>query len=99
MVGQQVIHSLALGSIYALVAVGFTFMSTAQRSLSVAYGSLYAMGGYVTWWTMRTTHTVWMALSIAVLLCTVVGMGLRWGRRLGIADTSEGLDHGVGHLV
>lgn len=77
--GQQALHSLAVGSIYALLAMGLTFMYGAHRSLYLAYGGLYALGGYVAWWAIRSSHTVWVALSLAVLLCPVVGFLLSWG--------------------
>jgi branched-subunit amino acid ABC-type transport system permease component len=99
--GQQAIHSLALGSIYALLAVGFTFMYSAHRSLYLAYGGLYALGGYVTWWTMRSTHTVWVALGWAVVLCTSIGFLSHWWLRARLRHTSENasLLTGLGLLV
>ena len=71
--GQHAVHSLALGSIYALLAVGLTFMYAAHRSLYLAYGGLYALGGYVTWWAIRYDYTVWGALGLAIVGCTLAG--------------------------
>ncbi len=73
---QHAIHALALGCLYALLAVGLAFLSHVQRSLYLAYGGLYLVGGYVTWWTLRTSYPVWMALILAPLLCAVSGLGL-----------------------
>jgi branched-chain amino acid transport system permease protein len=76
---QQAVHGLAVGSIYALLAVGLTFMSGAHRSLFVAYGGLYALGGYVAWWAIRASQPIWLTLGLAAFLCTAVGFGLSWG--------------------
>lgn len=72
-VGQHTIHSLALGSIYTLLAAGFTLMSAAHRSLYLAYGGLYALGGYITWWALRGDYSVWGALGFAIVGCTLIG--------------------------
>lgn len=73
---QHAIHALALGCLYALLAAGLAFLSSAQRSLYLAYGSLYLVGGYATWWTLRSSYPIWMALVLAPLLCAVLGVGL-----------------------
>lgn len=73
LVGQHTIHSLALGSIYTLLAAGFTLMSAAHRSLYLAYGGLYASGGYIAWWAVRSDYSVWGALGCATISCTLVG--------------------------
>ena len=98
---QQAIHSLSLGSIYALLAAGLTLVYAAQRSLYLAYGALYAMGGYVVWWTMRSNRPIGLALALAVLLCAALGVGLigwwRWvcARR----PLQVSLLHGLGILI
>ena len=99
--GQHAIHSLALGSIYALLAVGLTFMYGAQRSLAIGYGGLYAVGSYVAWWTVRSNRPLWVALGLAVLLCTLVGVLLHWGVRIARAHTAERstLLGGLGGLI
>lgn len=99
--GQQALHSLALGSIYALLTAGFTFMYGSCHSLYLAYGGLYALGGYVTWWTVRANHTIWTALGVAVGLCTAVGFLSHWGLRIGSPKMSETsrLFTGLGLLV
>jgi branched-subunit amino acid ABC-type transport system permease component len=101
LMAQQAIHSLSLGSMYALLAIGLTLLYAAERSLYLAYGALYAMGGYVVWWTMRSNHPIGLALALAMLLCAVLGVGLvgwwRWvcARR----PLQVSLLHGLGILI
>jgi branched-chain amino acid transport system permease protein len=99
--GQQALHSLTLGSIYALLTAGFTFMCGAHGSLYLAYGGLYALGGYVTWWTIRSTQAVWVAFGLAALLCTSVGFLSHWWLRVGLLRAPERsrLLTGLGLLV
>jgi branched-subunit amino acid ABC-type transport system permease component len=101
LVGQQVIHSLTLGCIYACLTVGLTFLYGAQRSLSLAYGGVYALGGYVAWWAIRVHQARWLALVLAVLLCTSLGLCLWRGLRIVHTRTSEraALLSGVGLLI
>lgn len=73
---QHAIHALALGCLYALLAAGLSLMSRAQRSLYLAYGGLYLVGAYVTWWTLRSSHPIWIALVLAPLLCGMLGVVL-----------------------
>jgi branched-chain amino acid transport system permease protein len=99
--GQQIVHSLALGSIYALLAVGLTCMGGAQRSLCLAYGGFYAFGGYVAWWAMRATTAVWVALSVVVGCGMVIGYLVHWWWRLARTKMPEyfALLAGLGLLV
>lgn len=83
---QYAIHALALGCLYAILAVGLTFLSRAQRSWYLAYGSLYLVGGYITWWVLRSSWPIWAALMLASLLCVFLGVVLtrieHWVRAL-----------------
>ena len=99
--GQQTIHSLAIGSIYALLVVGLHFMSVAHRSLYLAYGGLYAIGGYVTWWVVRSHRSVWVAFGGAIILSSLFGMVSYWSMRLRVPQRSEmsRLLSGLGLLI
>jgi branched-chain amino acid transport system permease protein len=46
---QATYSGLVLGSIYALMAMGFTLTFGAMRFLNLALGSLFTLGGYVAW--------------------------------------------------
>jgi branched-chain amino acid transport system permease protein len=99
--GQQTIHSLAIGSIYALLAVGLNFMSVAHRTLYLVYGGLYALGGYVTWWVVRSQRPIWVACGGAVMLSASLGMLSCWSTRLRVPYGSETsrLLSGLGLLI
>ncbi len=69
--------------------MGLALLSRAQRSLYLAYGGLYLVGGYMTWWTLRSSRPIWLALMLAPLLCAVLGIALTQVERLVRAQRSE----------
>lgn len=98
---QHAIHALTLGCLYALLAAGLALMSHARRSLYLAYGGLYLVGAYTAWWTLRSSHPIWIALTLAPLLCAVLGVILIGIERVVRAQRSERaqLLWGLGVLV
>ncbi len=98
---QHAIQALALGCLYALLAAGLAFMSNARRTLYLAYGGLYLVGAFVTWWTLRSSLPIWMALALAPLFCVVLGSALMGLERVAQARRSEQaqLLWGLGILV
>lgn len=85
---QNLITGLATGSIYAVVAVGFTIIFSATQVVNFTQGEfvmLGAMGAYMlTAWNWRNLDFAglhWplaLAVPLAVLLATAVGLLLGW---------------------
>jgi branched-chain amino acid transport system permease protein len=44
---QQIVNGLALGSMYALVAIGYTLILGVLRLLNLAHGEIFMLGGFV----------------------------------------------------
>ncbi len=44
---QQVVNGLSLGSIYALVALGYTMVYGIIKLINFAHGDVYMIGAYV----------------------------------------------------
>jgi branched-subunit amino acid ABC-type transport system permease component len=81
--------------------MGFAFMSAAHRSLYLAYGGLYALGGYTAWWALRYDYTVWGALSLAVIGCVLAG-GVSYGLFYIVLSKASGVARlltGLGLLI
>lgn len=73
---QQLANGLTLGSVYALVALGYTMVYGVLRLINFAHGELFMLGGYLT-----LTGSAAMALGgspaplqLAVLAVGVAGM-------------------------
>ncbi|MDF2570653.1 MAG: livH 7, partial [Sporomusa sp.] len=44
--GQQLINGISLGSIYALIALGYTMVYGIIRLINFAHGDIYMVGAY-----------------------------------------------------
>src|ERR1700755_1937534 len=72
---QQIINGLVLGSMYALVALGYTMVYGIVNLINFAHGEVLMVGALTSW-----SGTVWLApytlpgclLLIIALLCAVV---------------------------
>ncbi len=72
---SYLVNGLSLGSIYALIALGYTMVYGIAKMLNFAHGDIIMIGGYAALITMATTWCpVWLAIVIAVVVCTVLGV-------------------------
>lgn len=66
---------LSLGSIYALIALGYTMVYGIAKMLNFAHGDIIMVGGYAAFIAMSTSWCpVWLAMIISVTVCTVLGV-------------------------
>ena len=47
MLGQQLVNAVVLGSMYALIAVGFTLYFGVLNLINIAHGGIYMVGGFI----------------------------------------------------
>jgi branched-chain amino acid transport system permease protein len=69
---HAIVGTLVLGSLYALVGIGFVILYRATGVVNFAQGSFMVLGGYIFYALVQTYQ---LPLVVA-LLCTVAGMGL-----------------------
>lgn len=72
---QQVINGLSLGSVYGLLALGYTMVYGIINLINFAHGDVYMLGAYVGF--ILTTHLhlgFFPSLLIAMVVCAVIGM-------------------------
>ncbi len=50
---QQLVNGIALGSIYALVALGYTMVYGTIKLINFAHGDVYMMGAFVGFYAMN----------------------------------------------
>jgi branched-chain amino acid transport system permease protein len=75
MIWQLVINGLIAGSIYALVALGFTIIYGTVRFFHFAHGAIYASGAYLAWLAVAQLRMpIIPAVGIACLLAGVMGV-------------------------
>ncbi|HDL52733.1 MAG TPA: branched-chain amino acid ABC transporter permease [Proteobacteria bacterium] len=75
MFGQQVINGITLGSVYALIAVGYTMVYGVIELINFAHGEVYMMGAFFSF-TMVTSMglSIWVAFPVAIVLCAILGV-------------------------
>ena len=87
------LNGLTLGGLYFLVAAGFTLVFGLMRVVNLAHGSLYLLGGYLGWSITDATGNWFLAVILAPLGITIVGIILQQGllRRIQGQDLREAL--------
>ena len=72
---SQIINGLQAGSIYALVALGYSMVYSIIRLLNFAHGEVIMVGAYVAWMTMVTfALSPILAIILAVASCVALGV-------------------------
>ncbi|MDE2457388.1 MAG: branched-chain amino acid ABC transporter permease [Burkholderiales bacterium] len=64
---QLIVNGLAVGAIYALVALGLVLTYKATQVLNFAHGDLMTVGAFVAWWAVGVGGvSFWLALPLAL---------------------------------
>ncbi len=78
---QQLVNGLSLGSIYALIALGYTMVYGVLRLINFAHGDVYMVGAYVGYYLSRKLQgkepSIISALLVMVgsmIACALLGM-------------------------
>ena len=72
---KQVINGVQVGSIYALVALGYTMVYGIVKLLNFAHGDFIMVGAYISLFAMTGAGMpVWLAAIIAVAGCALLGV-------------------------
>ena len=65
---QQLVNGLILGSIYALLALGYTMVYGIIKLINFAHGDIYMMGAFMGYYLINHLHlNFFLALLIAML--------------------------------
>lgn len=72
---SNLISGIRLGAIYAIIALGYTMVYGIAKMLNFAHGDVIMIGAYVAFFALfRFSIPLPIAILIAVVLCTVLGM-------------------------
>lgn len=75
---QSLVNGLNQGAIYALIALGYTMVYGIIRMINFAHGDFIMVGSYTLFYTIpmmvNAGMPAWMAVFIAIAVCTVVGV-------------------------
>ena len=72
---SYLISGISLGSIYAIIALGYTMVYGIAKMLNFAHGDVIMVGGYVSLLAMSELGApVWLAVLVSMVVCTVLGI-------------------------
>ena len=72
---SYLISGISLGSVYAIIALGYTMVYGIAKMLNFAHGDLIMVGGYISLLAMSALNLPWwLAVLLAMLVCTVLGV-------------------------
>lgn len=72
---SYLINGISLGSVYAIIALGYTMVYGIAKMLNFAHGDVIMVGGYVALTVMLNLNAnPLIAILVAIVVCTVLGI-------------------------
>ena len=71
---SQLVNGLALGSMYAMIAVGYSMVYSLLYQVNFAHGDLYVFGTFIALSFMTSNLPVLVAIPLAGVLTGMIGM-------------------------
>jgi branched-chain amino acid transport system permease protein len=72
---QHLFNALMLGSLYGLVAIGYTMVYGILRLINFAHGDIFMLGAYGVFWSVTLYKLPWFA-AVALSVVVVAGIGV-----------------------
>lgn len=74
---SYLIYGISLGSVYAIIALGYTMVYGIAKMLNFAHGDVIMVGGYAAFTIMMSYGgNPLLAVLVAVVVCTVLGIAI-----------------------
>ncbi len=72
---SYLISGISLGSVYAIIALGYTMVYGIAKMLNFAHGDVIMIGGYISYSVVTYLGLPgWLSVIIAMVVCTVLGV-------------------------
>lgn len=72
---SYLIKGISLGSVYSMIALGYTMVYGIAKMLNFAHGDVIMVGGYIIFTVMSTIGlSPWIAVLLSIILCTLLGI-------------------------
>ncbi|MDD2206183.1 MAG: branched-chain amino acid ABC transporter permease [Aminobacterium sp.] len=72
---QHLFNAITLGSLYGLIAIGYTMVYGILRLINFAHGDIFMLGAYFVFFSVTLTKLPWgIAVIVAVILSTFCGI-------------------------
>ena len=73
---NYLISGISLGSVYAIIALGYTMVYGIAKMLNFAHGDVIMVGAYVVFYSTAAGMPAIPAVLLSVVICTVLGMAI-----------------------
>ena len=73
---QQLINGVSLGSIYALIALGYTMIYGIIKLINFAHGDIYMVGAYLGFYAITLGIPVVPAILISMAVTSLLGLAV-----------------------
>jgi branched-chain amino acid transport system permease protein len=74
---QNLTNALSLGSLYALIAIGYTMVYGILRLINFAHGDVFMLGAYFAFYLVTLVLLPWwVAFFVAIAFTAILGIGL-----------------------
>jgi branched-chain amino acid transport system permease protein len=74
---QHALNSLTLGSLYALIAIGYTMVYGILRLINFAHSEIFMLGAYFVFWGFTVLHLPWpVAILVSILFTAALGVAV-----------------------
>ena len=72
---SNLINGISLGSVYAIIALGYTMVYGIAKMLNFAHGDVIMIGAYISFCVTQYLHLpAWVSVLASMLVCTLLGM-------------------------
>ncbi|MDQ0200949.1 branched-chain amino acid ABC transporter permease [Neobacillus ginsengisoli] len=72
---QQLVNGVSLGSIYALIALGYTMVYGIVKLINFAHGDVFMVGAFIGFYCISALHlNFFLALIISMVVCALLGV-------------------------
>lgn len=72
---QQIINGVSLGSIYALIALGYTMVYGIVKLINFAHGDVFMVGAFIGFYSISVLHlNFFLALILSMAVCALLGV-------------------------
>ena len=71
---MQLINGLNIGSIYALIALGYTMVYGIAKLINFAHGDIIMVGAYISLVLLGTGLPWWLVCLLTIIACAVLGV-------------------------
>lgn len=72
---QHLLNGVTLGSLYALIAIGYTMVYGILRLINFAHSEIFMLGAYFVFWGVTLIHLPW-PIAIALAIVSIAGVGV-----------------------